>query len=332
MNDEVTLISPDRNTDVVVHNEPQIDIFFQMYEKINAKNEEIEKSYKNNLRIKFEDIKELHYKTIQSIKSLSPEKGDIGVRIIVSHNEGESNKFNSFLEFEKHNTTSPNPTLNIIMRYTFALYNLNESKFEIFKITNLVISRIAQLEQLEKDAPSFFPKMLLSGIASKTAQITVEYEDYVKARHFTAMFDEWIKGCDETKNASIIELSKKYSHLIPRLGKLLIFSLLAFFTAAAIDSSFIVSELSVKFVVFYASIFVIVGSLSGIFLRKVEMAIDSYLAVSYLKLNKGDQKLIEKYSGRNRESFYWALAGTSATICLGVFTNFVYDFIKLFIT
>lgn len=313
---------------LISYDQSQIDLFFTMHQKVNSKNEEISKSYTNNILVSFNDLKELHQKTVQSIESTKPIKSTIGVRIAISHNEGESEKFNSFEDFEKHNITSPNPTSDITFIYIFSIYDQEKSDFENYKITNTVRSRVAELDQLEKEAPPFISSAIISSMVTQTAKISIEYADYVKARHFTAMFDEWIKGCDESKSIKAMNHLKRVSHLIPKIGKLAIYALLAIFTTQAIDTNLINNDLSVKFIVMYASVFVITGGVCELFLRKIETSIDGYLAISYLNINKGDAKLIKRFSNRNIVSIVWSVIGATGTIFIGLGTSAAYDLIK----
>jgi len=328
MNDVVEIIENEAGTNVIRHEDAQLDLFLRMHEKVNSRSEEISKSYSNNLLVIFSDLKELHHKTIQSIRSLQPEESTVGLRISVTHNEGESEKFNSFEKFCEHNKTSPNPTLDVIFIYTFTIYDASTNEFGNYRIINHLKSRVAELKQLETEAPPFISAALISSMVTTTAKITIQYDDYVKARHFTAMFDEWIKGCDESKNIPFINTLKSVSHLIKRFGKLSIYGLLALFTAFGIETEIIRGDLSVQFIVIYASIFVITGGIAETFLSKTERSIDSYLALSYLKINKGDAKLISDFEGRNRSSLKWSLAGVLGTVCVGILTSSAYEFIK----
>lgn len=246
----------------------------------------------------------------------------------VSHNEGESERFNSFEEFESRNLTNPNPTSDVLLVYSFSIYDKEGGDFENYKIMAHVRSRVAELHQIEKEAPPFISSAIISNMVTTTAKITVHYSDYVKARHFTAMFDEWVRGCDESKNIDIITKLKKVSHLISRFGKLSIYAILGFFTVTAIDSSALDSNEILKFLVAYASIFIIVGGVADVILRKLELSIDSYLALSYLNINKGDAKLISDFAGRNRSSITWSIVGVLGTIGVGIATSASYDFIK----
>ena len=328
MNDVVEVVENESGKNVVRHEDAHLDLFLKMHEKVNSRSEEISKSYSNNLLIKFDDIEELHHKTIQSIKSLQPQKSTVGLRIAVTHNEGESEKFNSFEKFCEHNKTSPNPTLDVILVYKFTIYDSGSNEFENYRVINHLKSRVAELKQLESEAPPFISSALISSMVTTTAKITIQYDDYVKARHFTAMFDEWIRGCDESKNISLITSLKSVSHLINRFGKLTIYGLLALFTAFGIEADIITGELSVQFIVIYAAIFVIAGSVAETFLSKAERSIDSYLALSYLKINKGDSKLIDDFESRNKSSLKWSMAGVLGTVAVGVLTSSAYEFIK----
>lgn len=324
----VEVIEGDRNTNLVSREDAQIDLFFKIHQKVNSKNEETSKSYSNNLLIKFTDIKELHDKTIQSINSLKPIKSNINVRIAASHNEGESDKFNSFQAFEEHNITGPNPTLDVVLIYTFSIYDKDLDAFENYKVLCQVRSRVAELKKIEKEAPAFLSSAIISSMVTTTARISIEYSDYVKARHFIAMFDEWVRGCDESKNIEFINKLKKYSHYIPTLGRLVIFSLLAYFTVSQLKTHKINNEDFLNFLVVYASVFVIIGGLAEIFLKKLELSIDSYLALSYLDLNKGDAKLIKEFTGRNRKSIIFSILSLVGAISVSVLSKATYDIIK----
>lgn len=316
------------NNSLINHVDNALDMYFQIHEKVNARNEEIQKSYKNNIIVSFNDIEELHLKTMQSISSLNPAKSAIGIRIAISHNEGDVEKFNSFESFKKHNKTSPNPTASINMVYTFTLYDAESKNFENYKILNQIRSRVVELKQLENEAPAFISKAIISSMVTITARIVVEYSDYVKARHFTAMFDEWIKGCDENKMSVVMQRLKLFSHHITHFGQILILAMLGFFTVLALGDEFFDKISSVKFLVAYATIFMVLGGVVKYFLRKLELAIDGYLAISYLDFNKGDSKLKAEYENRNKRSIFDGVLGVLGVVALGFLTDGAYDIIK----
>ncbi|NVJ66037.1 MAG: hypothetical protein HWE16_06070 [Gammaproteobacteria bacterium] len=309
-------------------NDRALDFYYRLHKKINSKNEEISKTYKNNILVNFSDVEELDAKVMQSIKSLGAINESISIRILVTHCEGEAEKFNSFMDFKNHNSTSPYPTTEVGLMYQFSCFDDSTNKTEMYKVTANIKSRIGELKEIENSAPPFISTAILSGFVTPTARIKVEYSDYVKARHFIAMFDEWIKGCHESIQIPFINILKKYSHMIANIGQLVIVGLLGWFVAQSIEKEMITEESWVKFLIIYLSIFYLVIKLSQMILRKLELSIDSYMSVSYLKINKGDDKLIKEFEARNKKSLKWSVFGLLGAIGLGIFANASYDFIK----
>ncbi|MBM4928251.1 hypothetical protein HYO35_22125 [Vibrio parahaemolyticus] len=319
------------NTGVTTFDDAQLDLYFKIHQKVNQKSEEISKSYKNNILVEFSDIEELHDKIVQSIRSAKPQKGSIIMHVMVSHHEGEAERFKSFEDFKNHNITSPNPTSEIALMYQFSIHDPESGEIESYKVAANVKSRVGELHQIEQEAPAFISSAIISSMVTTTARIKVEYSDYVKARHFVAMFDEWIKGCDESKELKFIAPLKRVSHLISRFGHLVIIALLGLFVSQSIDIGSMQSDEMVQFIVLYGSVFFVISSLSELCFRKLEHAIDSYLALSYLKINKGDGKLIKSFKDRNKKSILWSIWGIIGGLCMGLASSAAYDFIKLVI-
>ncbi|MEZ8196929.1 hypothetical protein [Vibrio cortegadensis] len=321
----------DESTNVATFDDAQLDLYFKIHQKVNQKSEEISKSYKNNILVEFSDVEELHEKIVQSIRSEKPQRGSIITQVMVSHHEGEAERFKSFEDFKNHNITSPNPTSEIVLMYQFSIHDLESGEVENYKVVANVKSRVGELHQIEQEAPAFISAAIVSSMVTTTARIKIEYSDYVKARHFVAMFDEWIKGCDESKELKFISPLKRISHLISRFGHLIIIALLGFFVSQSIDIENMSSGELVQFIVLYASVFLVISSLSDLCLKKLEHAIDSYLALSYLEINKGDGKLIKSFKDRNRRSIVWSILGALGGFGMALTSSAAYDFIKLVI-
>lgn len=315
-------------TELVAFDDAQLDLYLKLHKRVNAKNQETGKTYKNNILVRFDDIEELDCKITQSMTSLKAHPDSVSVRVIVAHNEGEADKFNSFEEFKSHNITSPNPTSEIALVYTFNCVEHAGNEVESYKIAVNLKSRIGELNEMEKEAPPFISEAIMSSIATPTARIRVEYSDYVKARHFVATFDEWIKSCDESNEAPYVNKLKSISHLIPKIGTPIIVALLGIYVSTSLDINPLDNSELLGFVALYASVFYILVQLSNIFLSKLERSIDSYIAISYLHINKGDGKLISQFKRRNTRSIMGAGFGLAGTILMGVLSSATYDIIK----
>ena len=52
--------------------------------------------------------------------------------------------------------------------------------------------------------------------------------------------------------------------------------------------------------------------------RMIEQAIDTYPTLSYLKLNKGDERMISEFQGRARGALLKLAGGAVLTVILGI--------------
>ncbi|MDD9195705.1 hypothetical protein PVK62_07615 [Aliivibrio sp. S3MY1] len=323
------VLPEERTRGLISRDDNKVDYFCNIYERINSSNDEIKKQYNQNLLINFSDLKELHEKTSQTINSLKPISA--GVKIYIYQNGGESEKFKSFEEFEGFKITSPNATNNIYFVYNFTTQDSETGDFELYKIKIRVISRVSMISEFEKEAPPFMSPSILASVATPIVIIEIEYSDYIKARNFISMIDEWVLGCDETNSSKLLNKFKAYSHFIPKIGKNLIYLLLGYFTLFSINDESFTNLQSVKFFIFYITAFVILGSTASSLLSKVEKSIDSYMSMSYINMNKGDAKLIKKYKSRNTSSVIYSILGFVGTLSIGLLTNVIYDLVKVFI-
>ena len=329
MNDIIEIRNSESNENNLVHiDDTQLDLYFKMHKRINQKNEEISKSYKNNILVNFSDIDELHDKVVQSIRSSKPLRNSIITQFIISHHEGEAERFKSFDDFKTYNITSPNPTTEITMTYRFNILDGDLEEVESYKVTIGVRSRIGELHQFEQEAPAFISSAIISSMVTTTARIKIEYSDYVKARHFMAMFDEWIKGCDESKESKIINALKKVASPASKLFHLTIICILGYYVSDSVKNTPLTIAQLAQFLVLYSTIFYVISSLTRLSLANVENAIESYLSLSYLQLNKGDTKLIKKFKLRNGKTIAASLIGIIGSVTMGVISSGAYDAIK----
>lgn len=81
------------------------------------------------------------------------------------------------------------------------------------------------------------------------------------------------------------------------------------------------SESWARFLVTYAGSAYILISLSNSAGHLLEEAIDTYPTLSYLKLNKGDAKVIEEFEGRRKGSIIKFIISAIFSIVLGIISS-----------
>ena len=275
-----------------------IDIYNKIFKHINKKRENLSKTYNNNLLINFEDVNQLHHRTIQTIKSY--DSMEIIVDITIFHVGGEKNSFDNFESFSHHNKTNANPTSEIVITYIFSVQK--NKNIEKYTITNKIKSKISLYKKYKNEIPKYLINMIYNNI--DTVEINIEYDDYIKARSFLSNIDDWVSGCAESNNNSFIKFCKKHSNYIPRLGRIIIYAILAYIAYNSIEENNINNVFALKFLIIYASIFIIISDLSKIILRELEIMIDSHITLSYINLNKGDEKLISEFEVYDKNIYY----------------------------
>jgi len=295
-----------------------IKVYQDIYHQITGRTEQVRKRYSNSLLIEFSDIEQLHYKIMQ----LCDIHKVIASNEVVSifHEQERKEQFTSFDRFRAYNSNASSPSLNVVLKYNFSIIPAGIERPQEYVVTIKLISRVAMLQQIEADLPSFVTRRLVGFGSSITAEITVDYADYIIARGFLSAFEEWINGCKSTPESAWLIAVKKWSYLLPNTISTLISILIIYFALASVPDYFGgSSDLTMHsrfFIVFSGGFFIVVSLMRSVG-RLIEESIDSYLDLSYLKLNKGDVKLIDDFGGRQRRILWKFIGGCLLSVLLG---------------
>lgn len=295
-------------------------VYQDIYHQITGRTEQIKKRYSENLQIDITEIEQLHYKIMQLC----------GVHKVVGKNETISifhvkerkEQFTSFERFKLYNTNTSSPTFNVVLKYNFSIIPSGLQKPQEYVITIRLTSRVTLLGQLEKDMPPFMRGAFANAVSSNTAEISIEYADYVIARGFLEAFDEWINGCDSVPNSIILTWLRKWSHIIPKILQVVIVMIIAWYGLQTISDYFAKSEMLgealSRFFIIYSAATIVLLILAKETGGMIEDTIDSYPTLAYLKLNKGDEKMIKAFSRRRSVLIIKFLISSVLTIVLGL--------------
>jgi len=297
-----------------------LKLYQDIYHQVTGRTEQIRKRSFDNLLLEYDDIEQLHHKIMQlcDVHRVIAKNETIAV----FHEMERKEQFTSFERFKAYNANATSPCVSIILKYNFAIIPAGLLKPQEYVLSFRLLSRVALLEQLDGEAPPFLRGGGYFGyIHESTAEVTIDYADYVIARGFLETFDEWAKGCKSVPQSQILNFFRRHSHLAPLIGRIFIASLISWlFWNAAETLSMQGASLTqwVRFGLLYTGSCYVFVSLMAAVASYVENSIDGYPELSYLKLNKGDERLIEKFSQRRRHvilRFVWASA---VSIGLGI--------------
>ena len=304
-----------------------LKVYQDIYHQITGRTEQIRQRYADNILIDFSEIEQLHFKIMQLCDVHTVIANN--ELISVFHEKERKEQFTSFERFKAYNSNATKPTVNVVLRYNFSILLSDRKQPQEYIVTVRLTSRVAMLHTIEEEIPPFMRGRFLGLSTANTAEVSVEYADYVVARSFLEAFDEWIEGCNSKPKNKILDVAQEYSHLIPKCLQLLLVAVLLYFCIEQLPhslSSQSPEEWGRFFIVFSAA-FYFVNSISESAGRIIEKSIDNVQQISYLKINKGDEKLIDKFSDRNKSTLWKFAGGCLLTIVLGVVSSKIAGFI-----
>ncbi|WP_153162570.1 hypothetical protein [Zoogloea sp. 1C4] len=290
-----------------------------IYHQVTGRTEQIRKRYSDNLLIDFSDVEQLNIK----IQQLCDVHKIVASNEVVSvfHEMERKEQFTSFERFRAYNSSTASPTVNLVLKYSFSIIPYGLRRPQEYTVSIRLASRVALLKQIDEEAPPFMRGRLAAFVAVNTAEVTIDYADYVIARGFVEAFDEWIRGCQKSPPIYWLNKLRRWSEYIPGVAKLSVGSLITWFAFQAIPTYFGSSaqpDVWARFFVVYAGGALILVPLAGAVGTLLEEAVDSFPVLSYLKLNKGDANLISDYKNRKAAVFRKIAVSSVFSIILGI--------------
>jgi hypothetical protein len=299
-----------------------VKVYQDLYHQITGQTEQIRKRYSDNLLVELPELEQLHFKVLQlcDVHNVVA-KNEI---ISVFHEKERKEQFTSFERFQAYNANTASPTLNVVIKYNFSIVPAGLRKPQEYVVTIRLTSRVALIKQAEEEAPPFMRGRLLSFLTENTAEITVEYADYVIARGFLEAFDEWIRGCKAIPKPKTLLTLRRWSHLVPSAFRMLIVLLIGWFALQIIPTYFNSTskpDTWARFLVIYGAASFLLLTLAGTAGGMIEEAIDTFPTLSYLKLNKGDATIIEAFQERRSGVITKFMLAAAFSVVLGIVSS-----------
>lgn len=299
-----------------------VKVYQDIYHQITGRTEQIRKRYSDNLLIEFPELEQLHFKVMQlcDVHHVVARNETVSV----FHHKERKEQFTSFERFRAYNANAASPCINVVLRYNFSIIPAGLQKPQEYVVSIRLTSRVALLQQVEEEAPPFMRNRMLSFLSENTAEVTVDYADYVIARGFIEAFDEWVRGCKSLPKAKWLQTLRRWSHLVPHILRLVLVMAIAWFALQKVPEYFThtsAPDAWARFLILYSSASFVLLTLIGAAGELVEEAIDTYPTLSYMKLNKGDEKLIETFQSRKTFATLKFIGGAFFSVVLGVLSS-----------
>lgn len=299
-----------------------VKVYQDIYHQITGRTEQIRKRYSDNLLIEFPELEQLHIKVTQlcDVHNVVASNETISV----FHDKERKEQFTSFERFRAYNANAASPCVSVVLRYNFSVIPAGLQKPQEYVVSIRLTSRVALLQQAEEDAPPFMRSRIISFMSENTAEVTVDYADYVIARGFIEAFDEWVRGCKSLPKAKWLQTLRRWSHLVPYCLRLVLVIAIAWFALQKVPEYFTQASAPVawaRFLILYSSATFVLLTLISAAGRMIEEVIDTYPTLSYMKLNQGDQKLIDDFQSRRTLATLKFLGSTAFTIVVAILSS-----------
>lgn len=299
-----------------------MQIYQAIYNDITGKTENITDEYNKYFDLSMEDLIQLKHKIFQFCEQYNVEAQNHN--ITVYHIKATKERFSSFERFSKYNSSNTSPIEKIIIEFNLLIILPQLNKPQSYKIEIKLTSGIALISKYEKDLPKHVPiGMVIKTIQAETAEVEIEYVDYIVARSISDLIREWIGSLKNLESSPRITRLQENSHHIRKFISL-VFPLIAIFFSLEF-SSHILSNLSVNevrlssFLIISISVIFFTYKLGDFFGQRIERAIDSIKGsdFSIININNGDKVLISEYLKKIRKSKIRAIKESAIAFVLG---------------
>ncbi|MCD6050847.1 MAG: hypothetical protein K0Q55_2250 [Verrucomicrobia bacterium] len=278
-----------------------------IYNAVTEKTERLTRMYGNNCRIEFNDLKQLHAKLEQM--SAQWQVLSRNCSIVVQYLDDNKEQFSSFERFSIYDASKTSATESVVIEYNLLIAIPGVEKPQPYKISVRALSRVAAMAKMENEmAPPPFFRLF----SNYTLIVEIDYVDYSVARNMLSTFDSWVDEVELTEKPMVSDFVQSRSHHLPSFFRLIIiiFTAIGFYYSVpavlTLKSTFIeVTQyivLAFSGIFFFSHLAVMLGSW-------IETSVDNIFTLSYIHLNKGDERLVKGFEKKNRYNCVKILAG-----------------------
>lgn len=211
-----------------------------------------------------------------------------------------------------YNKSNTSAVENINLEYNFIIVPAGTDKIRRYKINVDMPSRLGLWEKNPDVAvgPINFTRMF----SDIPGRVVIEYIDYAAARHFLTQVNEWFEALETSPERFFLKRLQGMSHwfrdLFPALA--VIFILFIFYKLTTKNAEALYSSNDIVSIVCLVSIFAVFAwMMGGILGRLTEWGVDRVQPLSYVNLNRGDEKCIAR---RSQKNFFSSLVGIGGFI------------------
>ncbi len=305
-----------------------MQVLQSIYNEITGGTEELNKGYDKDFQLEFCDLEQLNHKFEQVVEQYHIESKNCSVKLY--HLDDTRETFSSFDRFRIYNKSSTSPIESIIIKYNFLIVLPKTRKPQSYTISIRIASRITIIKKM-RSGNHQYPRRILRMMRGQTAMVSVDYVDYAVARNFLILVDGWFDSLNVGTSPFLLKFIRNKSEYVTTFSKyglggfsvFLIYERLPIYLSPQEVNQLIFAKL----VLLGFSVIFIAYQLGKYLGRKSEYTLDELTELSFIKINKGDEKLIEEIEKGNRRMIFKAISNVGITLILGVAASIIANII-----
>lgn len=300
-----------------------IAIYQSIYNDITRTTESMSRSFDNDIQIGFDEIKHLHEMISQSCSQYNVKSANQSVTIYYS--DETKDVFSTFEKFSKLSTGHASPVLNVILIYKLLIVPQLSDIPESYEISINICSRLTFLQHIKKKFG--YSRSFSKIFKNDTINVRIKYFDYTIAKSVISLITDWSNNLPCAKTYSYIKFLQQHSNYFPSYGtfSVTIFSMIiiALFANSHFNNFDVNYDTLVAYLIVSSAIIYTFHRLAFWIGNYIENTINDWSAVSYLKLNKADEKQISLMTNNNTSIVKRTSFGFLTMILLPIGNKFV---------
>lgn len=186
-----------------------------IYHAVTGRTENLSKWLHGNVIVKNGDFSRLHA-MLQDQWNIHPLLADPTTTIIVNTEHDRKIQYSSWPRFQALQIESKEITSDIVLRIEFVTELPNTSTPQRCVININIDSALPLIDSIRKESddsppPGFF---LVIGRNWRTVEVSIDFVDYVLAKNFLSVVDEWFKSLEKIPDNRVANYISKNSHLM----------------------------------------------------------------------------------------------------------------------
>lgn len=317
-------INQSKESDVIIetsdgNNHPvSFQLMQSIYNEITGKKEELSKSIYLPFRINLNDIKQLNIKFDQFKEQYNVTNENCVVSVIYENDTKEV--FSSFERFLLLNISNTSPVEVIVLKYNFLIILPKTHKPQTYEVEIRLRSLARYIVKKDKD------KELTRIYKMATAYYEVNYVDYIVGQSLMDLTQRWFNSLNKKELSPLIKYIQRSIHSIDDIIVMFFFTLFMVFIYIAlqvyipeqvtINLSNLLKSLLIGLILVIYSLFI-----SGYFSRVIIRSLKKIYPLSYVRVNKGDERVIEKFNTIKKSGIFKGFIALIISIVVGVVSS-----------